>query len=153
MRTEGIHLTLKFLGDVEESKIDDITAAVVEAVQGSTPFIIGIAGTGAFPDFRRPRVLWIGLYEPLGQLSLLAEKININLLSLGFPSEKRAFKPHLTLARIKDSRHIAQVISHFQDAKFSAGEFEAREIVIMKSQLKPTGAEYTPLRRIPLGSH
>ena len=98
-------------------------------------------------------MLWVGIHEPTEKLVNLVEAINTNLKPLGFPVEKRKFTPHLTLGRVKESQGIKPVVNRLQSIEFNAGEFEAREIVIMKSQLKPTGAEYTPLRRITLESN
>ena len=153
VRPEGMHLTLKFLGDVEDSLIVKLAAEVADATGYCERFNIGITGTGAFPNFRRPRVFWIALREPTGELAQLAAKINHKLENLGFPAEKRKFSPHITLGRVKDPHGVQSLSEYLQSISFDAGEFEAKEIIIMKSQLKPTGAEYTPLHRIALESH
>lgn len=149
-RPEGIHLTLQFLGDVEEEQLPLVAEAVVRAAGHSGPVEIGIAGTGAFPSLRHPRVLWVGVAEPSGRLKELAHAIAEELKALGFPPEDRDFSPHLTLGRVKDPHGAQQVVQALQDANFSGGTFVAREVRVMKSDLKPTGAEYTALYYIPL---
>ncbi len=151
-RPEGIHLTLKFLGDVEERQLPLVAEAVVRAARHTGPLEIGITGTGAFPNLRHPRVLWVGVAEPTGRLKELAHAIAQELRPLGFPPEDREFSPHLTLGRVKDPRGLEQVVRALQEANFSGGTFVAREVRVMKSDLKPTGAEYTALHHIPLTS-
>ena len=153
VRPEGIHLTLKFLGDVDENQIDEIDTATKNAANDIAAMKIQIKGTGAFPNFRRPRVFWVGVNEPSGNLSALADEIEEQLAQVGFQKEQRAFKPHLTLGRVKDSRGLDTVIKHIQTEEFDGGSFTAHKLVLMQSQLKPTGAEYTPLRTIELATH
>jgi len=151
-RPEGIHLTLKFLGDVEEERVPLVAEAVARAASSTAPFEIEIAGAGAFPNLRRPRVLWVGITEPTGRLKGLARAIEQELVPLGFPPEGRDFSPHLTLGRVKDPRDVEPVVRALQQANFAGGTFVAREVRVMKSDLKPTGAEYTALHRIPLST-
>jgi 2'-5' RNA ligase len=151
-RPEGIHLTLKFLGDVEESRINEVADAVTKAAVGRSSFKIRIAGTGAFPNVRRPRVLWVGVKDSSGLVRDLARSIENNLKDVGFPRENREFSPHLTLGRVKESRGVEPLMDRLRGEKFDAGEFEVKEVVVVRSDLKPTGAVYTPLRRIPLSS-
>ncbi|MDZ7338850.1 MAG: RNA 2',3'-cyclic phosphodiesterase [candidate division KSB1 bacterium] len=149
-RPEGIHLTLKFLGDVDEGQIAQVAEAVGRAARGIEPFEVSIAGTGAFPDFRRPRVLWVGVKEPSGRLKALAQAVELQLQPLGFPREGRDFSPHLTLGRVKDPRGVEPVVRALQQTNFVGGSFAVQEVVVMRSDLKPSGAEYTALHRIAL---
>lgn len=147
---KSIHLTLKFLGDVDEHSINDIAYATETACQGISPISIGINQTGAFPNFRRPRVLWVGVDEPTGFLLQLAKNIEKELAELGYPKEKRKFSPHLTIGRIKSLLGVECVTRELQDINFDAGRFDASEVVVMKSDLQPSRAVYTPLRKIKL---
>ena len=153
VRPDGMHLTLKFLGEIDESRIDEISTATKRVVLDIAAMKIQISGTGAFPHFRKPRVFWVGVNEPSGDLSALAGNIEEQLEQIGFQKEQRAFKPHLTLGRVKESRGLNAVIRHIQTEEFDGGSFTAHKLVIMQSQLKPTGAEYTPLRTIELATH
>jgi RNA 2',3'-cyclic 3'-phosphodiesterase len=149
-RIDGIHLTLKFLGDVEESRIDAVAAAVERVCGGEAPLPMSLAGAGAFPNLKRPRVYWVGISEPSGRLLSFQQKIDEALTKLDFPKETRPFSPHLTLGRVKfpdQPEKIAQAIEAYHPA---ALPFTVDEIVVMKSDLKPSGAVYTPLRRIAL---
>jgi 2'-5' RNA ligase len=104
---EAIHLTLKFLGDVDDMREDEIAAGVAAAVVGAKPFPLPVGGFGAFPSAQRPRVVWAGL-EPVPSLELLQHRVEQEMERLGFPTEGRPFHPHLTLGRVKrDARPAA----------------------------------------------
>ncbi|MBN2413803.1 RNA 2',3'-cyclic phosphodiesterase [candidate division KSB1 bacterium] len=147
---DGIHLTLKFLGDVQEKDIVKIAEAVKTSVNGFMPVKIKIANTGAFPNFKRPRVIWIGVEEPTGQLVEIHRVIEQELEKLEYEKENRNFSPHLTLGRIKSSDGIEKITNKLSNREINFGEFTAVEIIIMKSELKPSGAVYTPLFKIEL---
>jgi len=145
---EGIHLTLKFLGDVPEENIGNIAEAVKTAARGLSPVTITIASAGAFPNFKRPRVLWIGIEEPTGQMGKIHESIEQELETLGYEKENRRFSPHLTLGRIKSFEGVEEVTDELSNMEINFGEFTAAEIIIMKSELKQTGAVYSPLFKL-----
>lgn len=151
VRHDGIHLTLKFLGSVEGNRIEEI-AREVQAVSSSyQPFSIKLAGKGAFPNFNRPRVFWVGIDEPTGTIAAIQSDIEDRLATLGFKKEERKFSPHLTLGRVKfDDPSVRKIAGELQRMKMDQLEFSANEIVIMKSDLQPNGAVYTPLEKIPL---
>lgn len=146
----GIHLTLKFLGDVEAGRIAAIGEAVAAAVQGFAAFTITVAGTGGFPNLSRPRVLWVGIQEKSGQLMNLQLRIEQELAALGFPREERRFSPHLTLGRVKDPEAAQAVARALQQHGFAPESFTPSGVMVMRSDLKSTGAVYTPLRSIEL---
>jgi 2'-5' RNA ligase len=150
VRSEGIHLTLKFLGDVAENRLPDIARAVQIAVQNIEPFDISLSGFGAFPDFRRPRVFWVGIREKAGILARMQHRIEEELEKGGFPAEKRPFTPHLTLGRVKFQDNIEAVSRILSGENIGVAEFRAREVVIKKSELQPSGALYTSLYNIEL---
>lgn len=150
----GIHLTLKFLGDVAIDKTDAITRAMETASQGISPFNLTIKDLGVFPNLRRVQVVWVGISGEVTKLSQLQQNIEANLAKLGFAPESRAFKPHLTLARLRNQaspderQKFGQFIS---DIKFEeAYHFEVNVISLMKSQLTREGAIYSRINSVKL---
>jgi RNA 2',3'-cyclic 3'-phosphodiesterase len=142
-RVENIHLTLKFFGNVEVERIAHITEAAERAVKQFSTFQIGVGGTGVFPRASRPQVLWIGVSDPAGQLTALQEKLENECAAEGFPKEDRAYKPHLTIARLRKldgARHLAG--AHLQ-MKFEPIDVELKELVLFHSELSPRGSQYT----------
>ena len=155
VRAEGIHLTLKFLGDVAEEALPAIYDAVQAACAAFGPFDIAIAGLGCFPNARRPRVVWVGVREETGQLAALQQEVERSLGRLGYPPEGRAFRPHLTLARVRQGASRAEVealgkaISTQELGEVARMRVEG--VHVIKSDLRPSGAVYTMLHRAPLG--
>lgn len=149
VKSTNIHLTLKFLGDVEESLIDSIGKKIQTAAEKSAPFSGEIAELGAFPNLRRARVLWAGVNGAEIELTDLVRNLENELKDIGFPKEKRKFNPHMTIGRVKSplSPHF---IARIKQLEFNAGVLEGREIVFMRSDLKPTGAVYIPLSKARL---
>jgi len=150
----GIHLTLKFLGDVAIDKTDAITRAMETASQGISPFNLTIKDLGVFPNLRRVQVVWVGISGEVTKLSQLQQNIEANLARLGFAPESRAFKPHLTLARLRNQaspderQKFGQFIS---DIKFEETyHFEVNVISLMKSQLTREGAIYSRINSVKL---
>ena len=142
-RVENIHLTLKFFGNVEVARIEKISEAAERAVKEFSTFQISVGGTGVFPRASRPQVLWIGVADPSGQLSALQEKFENECAAEGFPKEDRAYKPHLTIARLRKpegARHLAD--AHLQ-MKFDAIEVDVKDIVLFRSELSPKGSKYS----------
>jgi len=149
---ENLHFTLKFLGAVEEEKINSIIKAVGRVVRPARPFSLTAGGIGVFPDIRKPRVLWVGL-EAQG-LQTLSQEVEAALEPLGFAPEKRGFKPHLTIGRWRNftanAQRLREEIDHWKDQDF--GQSRVEEVVIFQSILKPNGAVYSPLQIITLGT-
>ncbi len=148
--SDSMHITLKFLGDVEESGIDTIAEAVREASSSQQPFTISVSSTGIFPNIRRPRVFWVGVEKGKEILISLAAKIEKACSELGFDPEKRSFSAHLTLGRVKSLKNIDDTLSAMNSTGFQGGSFRVEEIIVMKSELNPRGAKYTPLHKIKL---
>jgi len=146
----NIHLTLKFLGSTPDEKLDDIENAIREAVHGFRKFFFSLGDIGAFPSHRRARVVWIGVHHGASELVELSQTIEKALIPLGFESENKEFKPHITLARIKAPKSIEAVLSEFQDDIFTGRIVNVDGITIFRSTLKRTGAEYESLRYVPL---
>jgi len=143
----GIHLTLKFLGNVPADRIGDITGAIEKAAQGIPPFHLEVKDLGVFPNLRRVQVAWVGISGEVDRLCQLQQRIESNLAPLGFAPESRPFTPHLTLARVRDRassderQRFGQLIAN---AKFEAAfAFEVEAISLMRSQLTREGAIYS----------
>lgn len=149
VRVEGIHLTLKFLGNIRPALIPQILKALEKSVAGIGRLRMEVKGTGAFPNSKKPRVLWVGVNEQSGKLNQLASALDKELSNLGFKEEDRLFKPHLTLGRVQGKvAKVCDIIREMEDKNF--GEFEATEVILFRSELKPTGAEYLRLGVVPL---
>ena len=150
-RPEGIHLTLKFLGEVPEGQVPEIADALRTSIHDMPRFRLEIAGTGAFPNARNARVVWIGVSGDLEKLNGIQAAIDEAMVRIGMEREDRAFKPHLTLARIKHIRSKESLLSALQQVKdVTLPGFEVRSVSLMRSELKRSGAEYTELARVEL---
>ena len=112
VRPEGLHITLKFLGSIPPSKVELVRAAVERATLGVETVSVRVHGVGAFPNLRRPRVLWIGADAP--GLAPLTARIDSALVAAGFAPAEREFSPHLTLGRVNSSRHWAALEAALQ---------------------------------------
>ena len=151
----SIHLTLKFLGNITADRIAGITGAIEEAAGGVPPFHLEAENLGAFPNLKRVQVVWVGIGGELDKLGLLQQRLESNLEPLGFAPEKRAFKPHLTLARLHNRatpdgrRELGELISV---TRFETTPIEVNAINLMRSQLTPTGAVYSRLALVKLES-
>jgi len=142
-RVENIHLTLKFFGNVEVKQIARISEAAERTVRQFSTFQIGVGETGVFPRPSRPQVLWIGVSDPSGQLTALQEKFEDECAAEGFAKEDRAYRPHLTIARLRrpeDARDLAE--THLQ-MKFEPVDVAVKELVVFRSELSPKGSKYT----------
>lgn len=147
---ENIHLTLKFLGATPDDKLDEIEAAVEKAVSGFRKFYFSLDELGAFPSAKRARVIWVGIHHGANELIELSKAIENAMAPLGFEPENKAFKPHITLARIKNPKPIEAALSKVPAEGFSGRVINVDGVVIFESHLKRTGAEYEPARFIPL---
>jgi 2'-5' RNA ligase len=150
----GIHLTLKFLGNIPAKRVTEITEAIGKATQGISRFHLEISGLGAFPSLRQARVVWVGIGGEVDKLSGLAQNIDSALAAIGFAREERPFVPHLTLARIKqgasppERRDFGELVgSTIFKEKY---HIEVGAISLMRSQLTPAGAIYTRLKTVAL---
>jgi len=151
----GIHLTLKFLGNVPVKRVTEITEAMEEVAAENPPFHLEISGLDAFPNLKQVRVFWVGIGGELEKLSQLQQSIDSALASLGFAREARPFVPHLTLARIREGASALERKS-FGDLVGSTNFEEKYHVTVeaislMKSQLTPAGAIYSRLSVVKLG--
>ncbi len=143
---ENIHLTLKFLGDINYTDIEKVSETIINTANSHTPVSLAVKGAGVFPGIKRPRVIWVGLTGEIEKLVGIQNNIEENLEELGFPREKRPFRGHLTLGRIKgkiNTKKLLDVIKKFE--KFESKLFIADKIFLFKSELKSTGSVYTEL--------
>ena len=154
----GIHLTLKFLGDVDAGRVDSLLAAMEQAACEfeSSSFPLGLSGLGVFPNAREPRVLWAGVDGDLAALGRLQTLVDEALSELGFARERRPFRPHLTLGRVRDQvspterRRIGEVMGQ---ARLAGGQsWEAREMHLIRSTLTPNGAIYDSIGVKPMAT-
>jgi RNA 2',3'-cyclic 3'-phosphodiesterase len=150
IRPESLHLTLKFLGDVEEGRITAVGSAVETAVSSMPAFDLALGGTGAFPNARRPSVLWIGVPMGAEPMAALAGSIESALAGLGFDREKRPFSAHLTIGRVRPAGNAQRTMERMAETGFECAPFKVGAVHVMKSELQRSGAEYTVLRTIKL---
>jgi 2'-5' RNA ligase len=154
VRPESIHLTLKFLGNIEAADTENVGRAVFRASKEYTPLSLQVKGIGVFPGIKRPRVVWVGITGQLETLFGLQKTLDKNLEAIGFSKEKRPFKGHLTLGRIKkkiDTNTFIEALDTF--GNFETETFTADRVVLFKSELKASGAVYTKLMSARLDGH
>jgi len=148
----GMHLTLQFLGEVSDALLAEVRSAVATAATSVSPLELACRGLGAFPGLTRPRVVWAGIRGAVGDLGRLAAACQRACEPLGFVPEKRPFRGHVTLARVRSPRGfgpLARAIESAADDDF--GAWTAAEVVLYRSHLRRTGAVYEALDRVPLG--
>ncbi len=152
VRPGNIHLTLKFLGNIEEPQFPDITTSIQESVQAVSPFQLQIGYAGAFPNIRFPRVIWIGVTDDeAGSLKTIQTTLGSRLASVGFKEEQERFQPHLTLGRVRSQKNKSNLLRAIESiVNVWVGEIPVNTIYLMKSELKPTGSEYTDIAEVKL---
>ena len=145
VKPQAMHLTLKFLGNIAPEEVRKVFTAMDRLYASPpSPLILRSANLGAFPTLKKPRVLWIGLQgEGLPALLDLQREVEENLAAEGFPKEQRKFSPHLTLARVKYGDNLETVIKEFSEYQFPEILLKVEQLDVMRSDLKPTGAEYS----------
>ena len=143
----NIHLTLKFLGEVEPPKLKQISAELGQIASANVPFEFRVCGTGVFPAWNRPRILWAGV-DAQPDLISFQSQIDLSTQALGFPSEARAFSPHLTLGRVNESITPSQLaalrLKMDQEKEKVFGKVSANQVTIFQSTLRSSGPVYTP---------
>ncbi|ROR03534.1 RNA 2',3'-cyclic phosphodiesterase [Desulfosoma caldarium] len=150
IRPHRVHLTLKFLGHIAPSLIEAVADALRPVAASTAPFSLRPAGCGAFPSLREMRVVWVGVQGDMGSLHALQRSVEDVLQPLGFPKEHRPFRAHLTIGRVKGRRHLKSLQDMLVARQGYQGVvFDVSELVLYKSDLKPDGAQYTPLQRWP----
>lgn len=146
VKPHGMHLTLKFLGEVSQDKINEVESVLGNIAKDYPAFPLNLAGTGTFPPGARfPRVVWVGIGEN-ETLRMIQIRVENELEKIHFPREKRKFHPHLTLGRVKGPQNLEttlKTLAQYKEADF--GGMTVNKITLFKSTLKPSGAEYTIL--------
>ncbi len=152
---EGIHLTLKFLGDIDSERVPEVLAAMQMACAGMAPFELAVRGAGCFPNFERPNVIWAGIVGDIKEAGRLALRLEAECKKLGFPAEERPFSPHFTLGRIareaglKQRTQLGEIVRRFDLGP--VGAINADAIHLMRSELRPNGSVYMSLGNVKLG--
>ena len=144
---ENMHLTLKFLGDVPKSEVSLIEEILAQIATQNTLFVMQIGGLGAFPNFSRPKVVWAGVQKDGEKIISLAHQLNTTLGQIGYPSEKRPFTPHITLARIHTPTNLKKIAF---DEFYEISPITVNRISLMQSRLQPSGVVYTLLSSFEL---
>jgi 2'-5' RNA ligase len=153
VRTENLHLTLRFLGDTPADRVPAVAEAVRRAAGGGRAFEVRLAGAGAFPSSGRPRALWLGIVQGAPELGAIASALESPLAELGWPPEDRPFRPHLTVART-DAASIADGARTAADLVAAAGgwttSFRADRVVLYRSHLRAGPPVYEPVAEVLL---
>lgn len=149
-RAENIHLTVKFFANVDQAKVPSISAAADRVVKEFSPIQIEVETTGVFPRASRPQVLWIGIDDPSGALSKLQQRLENELTREGFPKEDRAFRPHLTIARIRKPHNANRLAAAHLQMEFRTVALTLSELVLFRSELSSNGSKYTAISRYRL---
>jgi 2'-5' RNA ligase len=163
VRSEGIHLTLKFLGSVPTSTVPAVVDRLSTELRGVPPFELALGGLGVFPNARRPKVLWLSVLGEIDALRGAQERVEVATVPLGFPRENRPFRPHLTLGRVRDTATTPELdaldrlplsipLARRDRVRVRAllrSTFRVTSVSLMQSRLAPDGARYTRLAQIP----
>lgn len=147
------HLTTQFLGNIDDTRVTEFIAAMRKASSGVKPFTLCCAGIGCFPSAHQPRVIWAGLSGEVEPLQKLKAELDHALEPLGYVPENRAFKPHLTIARVREFKArqrqlMPKLVEQFKDTQF--GEWRVDRVELMQSQLSPKGAQYKVIECVEL---
>jgi RNA 2',3'-cyclic 3'-phosphodiesterase len=151
-REQNIHLTLKFLGEIETSRIKALTAAAENAVMGHSPFQISIQDNGVFPSSGTPRVLWIGIRDESGNLLKLHSRLEEMCAREDFARELRNFHPHLTIARLRKPQGVRTLAAAHKEMRFEPVTVEVAELSVIRSEPSSRGSRYTVISRHRLES-
>jgi 2'-5' RNA ligase len=146
----NFHFTVRFLGDLPEERLDLLTRCVAESVRGETPFEVTLQGLGAFPNPRKPRVLWAGTGAGGERLVSLAKAVEMGLRSKRFGKADKRFSPHLTVARWRRPQRSEAVAKLIETCPLEIGPFTVDAVRVMESKLRPRGPEYIVRQACPL---
>lgn len=146
-RPAGLHITLKFLGEVGAARVRELSRTAGAAAEGFGPFRLSVEEAGTFPPRGAARVLWLGVRDESGSLTRLQSRLEEECGTAGFAREPRAFKPHLTLARVRAPRDAHALSEAHRRSTFGPHAFHVTDLVVMRSELGPGGSRYTPLSR------
>lgn len=148
---ENAHLTLKFLGNVEEERLPEVFDACEQAVKGIGPIDMEVRAVGCFPNKNRPRIVWLGIEKGAERVKELQRRVESELERIGFPKEDREFKTHLTIGRVKGKQGISRLCQLLEEERnIFLGSMRTEKVSVMKSQTLPKGPVYTELRAVAL---
>ncbi len=150
-KPDNLHLTFRFLGDIKENDLAELFDAIEEAVDPLPAFPLEVKGIGAFPNWRHPRVVWAGCGEGRDDAITLAGAVEAAVVDLGYEPERRPFKPHFTLGRVKqpaDAFGLSDAVAGLEDKVY--GYIDVDAVVVFMSSLRRTGPVYAPMARLPL---
>lgn len=152
VRKEGIHLTLKFLGEIDWGDVERIHSAMDLSSKAFSPLTLRGDGIGVFPDLKRPRVVWVGVSGDVQAAQALQGDLEFRLDNIGFPKENRPFKCHLTMGRVKGRLDHDKLIAALEGLKgFQTVPFTAESVILFQSDLRPQGAIYSRLAEVRMG--
>jgi len=142
-----MHMTMRFIGDIDDGKTKKVVRCIEQAVEGMDPFMITLKGSGCFPNKKRPSVLWIGAY-PQDVLKGISDRIASNLKAANIQFDEKPFKSHITVGRCKGPVDTDAFLEVYKDTEFTS--FSCDEILVMRSELGPKGAKHTVLEKVGL---
>ena len=148
---ENIHLTIKFLGETEESMLPDIKNQLDSFVKSYRPVLSSVAHLGAFPNLQRPRVIWAGIEQEHETLVQMADEMDLRMNKLGWEPEGKKFRAHFTLGRVRAPKGLDALTDYIRQYQFTAVPFTFDRVVLFKSTLTPQGAIYNRLHEAMLG--
>lgn len=152
-KAEKLHLTLKFLGDLDDKQLANLIEAVKETAKQISDFNLRIADTGVFPSKRNARILWLGVEDETGSLRKLNSILETKCEAKGFVKESRIFKPHLTIGRLREPQKSNFLIERHLQNDFQSAEFEVSDLVIYESRLQKTGSVYSVVSKLRLSEN
>ena len=150
VKHENIHLSVKFLGNVEENRINNIAAAVKNAVEDISVMNLKTGHLGIFPNEKRPRILWLGIEGDVREFIRMSKNCESELAKLGYEKDARENKPHITVGRIRSSKKQKGLVNIIKDIPIESIEFRVNALNLMRSELNPNGAVYTNLKSVKL---
>jgi 2'-5' RNA ligase len=150
VRAQNLHLTLRFLGDVDENSIPGLAESIKTNLNNTKPFDLALKGLGGFPNLKKPRVIWIGSNDPENRLYDLAFNVENACREAGFGKSDKKFSAHLTIGRIKFPKGLEGILKVIENSDFASELFSVGEVVIYKSVLSAAGPTYTKLETITL---
>jgi 2'-5' RNA ligase len=146
-RDANLHLTLKFLGEISQTSVPNISDAASRTVAVRAPFSVRLEQTGAFPREGHPRVLWIGINDFTGELGKLHARLEEESAKAGFARDDRPFQPHLTVARLRQPRHARTLVAAHKELEFDPAEIAVSELLVIRSELSSEGSRHTVISR------
>ena len=154
VKPANLHFTLRFLGEITPAQVALAKVATREAARDFAPFAITLRRLGAFPSLHRPQVVWVGVDQGAEELEALARRVNERLAHYRFPAEDRRFRPHLTLARVRDARQwgdVVRALDRYREVEVGTQTVQA--VCVMESRLTPHGPVYARVEEVVLGDH